>query len=431
MGNNTSLYSFTSHTFTNAGATGPKGPTLAQVRSAYSGVSWASTYVNMTNDNGIQLWTVPTTGNYKIQAVGAGVPYDSNRVTNGQNQYQKGIDISITIKLIQGEIIKILVGQSPIQRSPTYGSAGAGGTFVCYKEKDIPIIIAGGGGGKGSQKAGVLSNATEKISGQVGDGINPFGYTQAFGWDRRYGYGYGGTNGKGGGSSLSASGGGGYLTDGEKDFFSYSGGGVSFKNGSYGGMQLTNYFNPEEGGFGGGGASGGSGGGGGGGYSGGGAGSNEYAGGRGAYTDDGPKPSSSGGGGGSYSITEKFDSISVNNNSNGFVVITLQPPTPLPYSSNYLNLVGDLKFKGNSFIDNNLQINNNGNQVAGISNNGDLMLKGNIVFGDNINNAWKISADENNFHIQRSGEQGISITSKGVVTPAPVLNINSWTFPKF
>ena len=80
-------------------------------------------------------------------------------------------------------------------------------------------------------------------------------------------------------------------------------------------------------------------------------------------------------------------------------------------------------------IDGNLIVNNNGNQVAGISNNGDLMLKGSIVFGDNLNNAWKLSADGNNFHIQKSGEQGISITSKGVVTPAPTLN--TWTFPKF
>ena len=84
-----------------------------------------------------------------------------------------------------------------------------------------------------------------------------------------------------------------------------------------------------------------------------------------------------------------------------------------------------------AFTSGNLIVNNNGNPVAGISNTGDLMLKGGIVFGDSATNAWRLSADENNFLIQKSGEQGISITSKGVVTPAPVLNINTWTFPKF
>jgi hypothetical protein len=82
-------------------------------------------------------------------------------------------------------------------------------------------------------------------------------------------------------------------------------------------------------------------------------------------------------------------------------------------------------------VDGNLIVNNNGTQVAGITNNGDLMLKGGIVFGDSANNAWRFSADGNNFLIQKSGDQGISITSKGVVTTTPVLNINAWSFPKF
>ena len=35
------LYSFTTHTFTNASATGRNGPIISQVRSAYSAASWA------------------------------------------------------------------------------------------------------------------------------------------------------------------------------------------------------------------------------------------------------------------------------------------------------------------------------------------------------------------------------------------------------
>jgi hypothetical protein len=66
----TSLYPFTAHTFTNAGSDGAQtrrgvsGPTLAQIRSAYSAISWAERFINMNGNDGIQLWTVPRTGVY-------------------------------------------------------------------------------------------------------------------------------------------------------------------------------------------------------------------------------------------------------------------------------------------------------------------------------------------------------------------------------
>jgi len=67
------LYAFRTHKFTNAGARGQKGPTLAEVRNAYLGVSWAqdttNNYLNMTSNNGIQLWKVPATGRYFIQEI--------------------------------------------------------------------------------------------------------------------------------------------------------------------------------------------------------------------------------------------------------------------------------------------------------------------------------------------------------------------------
>ena len=66
------LYSFSSHTFTNCGATLREGPTLAQCNSAYS-PSWTdnTAYFTMNNNNGIQIWTVPATGQYTIEAWGA------------------------------------------------------------------------------------------------------------------------------------------------------------------------------------------------------------------------------------------------------------------------------------------------------------------------------------------------------------------------
>jgi hypothetical protein len=106
--------------------------------------------------------------------------------------------------------------------------------------------------------------------------------------------------------------------------------------------------------------------------------------------------------------------------------------TTTPSSSNYLDLVGNLKLRGTSIVNGNLIINNNNDkQVAGISKDGDLMIKGSIIFGDDKNNAWKLSADGDNFLFQKSGGQGINITNKGVITTASVLNNNSWSFPNF
>ena len=427
MGDNTSLYSFTSHTFTNAGATGPKGPTLAQIRSAYSGASWASTYVNMTNDNGIQLWTVPATGSYSIIALGAA----GGNYTN----YGKGKEFRMTTILKQGEIIKILVGQQGLSTTASHKQGGGGGGTFVVRNVAEPIIVAGGGGGAGSLSEYSYSNANGLTNGnQGGDGDFPTN-------------GIGGSNGNGGQGGKYYSGGGGGLNSNGLDATGgvvYGFGGMGFINGGIGG-NATN--TSAYGGFGGGGGAGaGGGGGGGGGYSGGGGGTE-------------PR-NASGGGGGSFNNTSSSDYGSSNtghgsvNIRANFIInapslITVPAPVPVPaqvpapvpaqvpapvpvpapYSSDYLNLVGNLKLKGSSYIDGNLIVNNNGTQVAGISNTGDLMLKGGIVFGNSATNVWRLSADGNNFLIQKSGEQGISITSKGVVTP--VLNINTWTFPKF
>jgi hypothetical protein len=298
------LYAFTTHTFTNANTVGKTGPTLDAVRNAYSSASWTISYLNMTNNDGIQLWTVPVTGNYKIQAVGAGVPYNSSYTSNGQNLYQKGMDVTINTTLTKDEVIRILVGQMP-SSSKTAQMGGAGGTFV-IRDTKTPILVAGGGGGSGMNKADAESNATDSNTGQSSAGNQGGGK----------GGGKGGSDGNGGtiGGNAHAGCGGGLLGNGSNsaffDFTAYpnnsAGGGTSFTNGGIGGK--SNY---SEGGFGGGGAcSGDAGGGGGGGYSGGGGGSHD-----GLW--------SSGGGGGSFSITGNFTSSSANNNGHGSVVITL------------------------------------------------------------------------------------------------------------
>ena len=65
------LYSFSSHTFTNCGATGKTGPTLANCKSSYN-TSWEddTDFFNVQTQ-GIQEWTVPTTATYTIEVWGA------------------------------------------------------------------------------------------------------------------------------------------------------------------------------------------------------------------------------------------------------------------------------------------------------------------------------------------------------------------------
>jgi surface protein len=277
------IYAYSSHTFTTAGVSGITGPTLSDVRTAYAnvGATWASSYVNMTTQ-GIQEWTVPATGSYTIRAVGAGVPYSGDQTANGMNQFQTGMDATITTTLTRGEVIKILVGQIP--NYALWGTGGAGGTFV-VRGTQTPIIVAGGGGGRGFHSALESSNATTGTSGQGGGGIG------------------GGGGSEGGGGGNANGGGGGGLTGNGSGY-----GGLAFTNGGIGGSVDT------FGGFGGGGSPsdnrGGNGGGGGGGYSGGGGGG-----------IDGDNWAS-GGGGGSYSITGDFTSATANNNANGFVTIT-------------------------------------------------------------------------------------------------------------
>jgi hypothetical protein len=292
------LYPFRTHTFTSAGLRGRVGPTLEQVRNAYSGASWAqnSQFLNMTRQ-GIQEWRVPATGSYTIRAVGAGI--------RAPQVFGKGIDATITTTLTRGEIIRILVGQTVSEPRNLTNTGGAGGTFVVRgtQASPVPIIIAGGGAGRGQNEERVTSNATNNNNGERGAGVNG---------------GIGGSNRSGGfvgnNRTLFAGPGGGGLTgNGQNDAQTNESGGNSFINGGVGGRG-TQF----EGGFGGGGGSSGSGaGGGGGGYSGGGGGATSN--GLSAFQGTGW---TSGGGGGSFSITGNFNSISASNKDNGFVVIT-------------------------------------------------------------------------------------------------------------
>mgnify|MGYP006266412433 CR=1 FL=1 len=221
------LYTFSSFTFTNAATTGASGPSLATLRAnaGYSAQSWTqdttNNYLNMTT-TGIQLWTVPRTGSYKIIAAGAA------GYINGSG---KGIIVSNTVSLTKGQVIKILVGQcGGLDQGPSDACSGGGGaTFVVYNN-DTPLLIAGGGAfggngtatptldggsgnGSGGGGAGFSTNggsywgptALSFLNGGTGGGSGGFGgggtSTRYFGLGNGGGGGYNGGGNNGGGTS--------------------------------------------------------------------------------------------------------------------------------------------------------------------------------------------------------------------------------------
>ena len=267
----------TTYTFTNASATGSVGPTSPQVSAAY-----LLTNLNgsVTVTSGIQNFTVPVSGNYRIEAMGA-----QGFGTNAG----KGAAIAGNFTLTAGTVIKILVGQqgaSPI--SPGTNQYGGGGGSFVTDLLNNPYVVAGGGGGSWALTFTGLSDGTVSINGNSGAN----GPTN----------GAGGISGNGGGTAGSADGGGGITGNGLGTT-----GGLAFINGGLGGAQYGH------GGFGGGaGASSWNNrrGGGGGGYSGGG--------GAGSTTSGYPE----GGGGGSFNAGLNQINNSGINISDGKVIIT-------------------------------------------------------------------------------------------------------------
>lgn len=274
------LYGFANATFTPGGQTGPTGPSLAQAVNGLTGTnvnSWKNNTSYFNTSNGIQLWTVPATGTYRIEAWGAQGGDEGNAGRGGLGARMRG-DFSLT----QGEIIRIIVGQ----KANMARNGGGGGTYVFRNATDsLPLIVAGGGGGWGSS-GGSASAGSSATSGLQGSGGSYAG----------------GSNGNGGSTATNSGWGGagaGWLTNGQ-DGGSYGGIAYAPRNGGAGGNIFT--CSGGFGGFGGGGGGGCNGGGGGGGFSGGG---------------------TSGGGGGSYNGGSNQSNSSGVKTDDGQVTITL------------------------------------------------------------------------------------------------------------
>ncbi|GAB5387676.1 MAG: hypothetical protein Alpg2KO_06440 [Alphaproteobacteria bacterium] len=305
------LYAFTTQTFTNCGHSGPTGPNQTNCRNdAQYTEAWTDDDTYYTVTAGIQLWTVPETGTYRIEAAGAEGGFFSG---NGGFYGGKGYRWSGEFDLTQGDQIQIVVGHRGQDGSHC---GGGGGSFVV--SGSTPLIVAGGGGGCGNQDDGF--DAVSGTSGTLAfDGGFP---PRGGGFGINGGGGGGGASGSGGGGggfygdggdgatgTTGSGGAGGDGTDGQDGGGSvYSGsGGTAFVNGATGG--IGNNF---DGGFGGGGGTvswqvvGGGGGG--------------YSGGAGAGYSAGL--SGGGGGGGSFNSGTNISHLPLNDD-HGFVIITL------------------------------------------------------------------------------------------------------------
>lgn len=275
------------YVFTSLGAEGPNGPTKSQL-GRYNGTSLEGR-VNIKQ--GIQYWTVPFSGTYVIENLGASGGNGTSQGCATWNLGGMGAKIKGTFSFSKGTTLKILVGQRglPTESFLQRPGGGGGGTFVTFKD-NTKIIIAGGGGGGGLAKPGYQD-------GEPGQAIE--NGTQ-----------HGGHDGLGGllyntqtfdSSDIQASSGAGYRGDGNSS--RPSEGAESFLKGGRGGMHSA----LKNGGFGGGGY-GMTHGGGGGGYSGGGV--------------TGSKNSGVSGGGGSYnSGSFQVNQVGVNK-GDGRVIIT-------------------------------------------------------------------------------------------------------------
>lgn len=296
-------YSFSAHQFTSCGTSGRTGPAQSTCRAAYS-TTWDESDANFTVVNGIQYWTVPITGRYYIDAYGAG---GAGALAGG------GARIADTFNLTEGEVIRILVGQTSVNAGGN-ANAGGGGTFVVrspFNSNASILIVAGGGGGTESGSS-QTTTAHASIGTSGNDGSITVGASNA---------GAGGTAGSGGGAATadnSGGGGGGFLTDGTRNSNWDNNGGSAFVNGGLGALGGTSSAGSNSGGFGGGGGASGKGGGGGAGGGGG------YSGGGGADNIT----NGAGGGGGSYYANglniNRITTVDAKaENLNGAVTITL------------------------------------------------------------------------------------------------------------
>lgn len=295
------------YTFSNCGQTGRTGPSQAQCNASYgSGV--------VTVSNGVQLWTVPATGNYTIQAAGA----EGGDKGDYLNQSGKGTIVSGSVSLTAGTVLAIVVGQrggQSLSANSSGGGGGGGGSFVYNSQSNVLYVAAGGGGGIGA------GNSTRK-PGRNASTSQSSGTNQQDNNNGPSSYNYFAITGNGGGSYGQVIGQGDYDSGGGAGWNGNGMNGVQYP-GTEGGRSRVNGFlggnfdssrSPyvAVGGFGGGGGASDGGGGGGG-----------YTGGNGGRWNS---LATGGGGGSSYVVGNNNPSSIGNQSGHGQVIITRTCP---------------------------------------------------------------------------------------------------------
>ncbi len=229
------LFPFTDHTFTSAGVSGANGPSLAQLRSAYSQRPWATNTSLFNVSGGIQTFAIPVTGRYLIEAYGGSrCAIDSGGVTNLPV-------VSAQFDLQKGDVIRILVGQAG--ENVRFISGGGGGTYVTSAQLGL-LLVAGGEGGAGSGYVASGALITARLGGPSVRNTTSTPPSVSEGATSP------GASFTSGNISAGAGGGGGYLT---ASYVLGSGQGRSYADGGAGGTITTGTANCA-GGFGGGGA---------------------------------------------------------------------------------------------------------------------------------------------------------------------------------
>ncbi|MEM5948388.1 InlB B-repeat-containing protein [Spirochaetia bacterium 38H-sp] len=188
---NTTLYAQwlnISYTFTTADATGRQGPSQSQLDAAYTGTNLEGSVT--ASSTGIQKWTVPNTGTYRIIAYGA------SGANAGSSSYGRGAHIEGEFSLSAGDVLWILVGQQGLGAYVPYANLGGGGGSFVSRGADLAtstLLIAAGGGGA------VGASATSDSNGQASENGAP-GYHDDYFDPGNTSNNQGGTGGNAGGA---------------------------------------------------------------------------------------------------------------------------------------------------------------------------------------------------------------------------------------
>ena len=161
------------YNFTSCGKVGETGPSQNHADFEYAGTRLEGE-VNIIG-SGIQQWTVPHDGTYRVTAYGS----EGGDGGADSDRTGAGAKISGEFDLQGGEVLEILVGQTG--GGIDTGAGGGGGTFVVREgitinDEDSILVIAGGGGGYGrdgdGRDASVGSSGTWDSSGNNEGGVD-------------------------------------------------------------------------------------------------------------------------------------------------------------------------------------------------------------------------------------------------------------------